>query len=67
MIDLVEREYGGLEVVGVFFTWVIVTIMVPFRVLTVIRHLVFRVPKKGTIILTTTHIGGVLSFRKRGV
>ena len=47
MIDLVEREYGGLEVVGVFFTWVIVTIMVPFRVLTVIRHLVFRVPKKG--------------------
>ena len=28
--------------------------MVPFRVPIVIRHLLFRVPKKGTIILTTT-------------
>ena len=28
-------------------TWVVVKIMVPFWVLNIIRHLVFRVPKKG--------------------
>ena len=40
-------------------TWVVVKIMVPFGVLIIIRHLLFRVPqnKKGTIILTTTHLG----------
>ena len=30
--------------------------MVPFWVPIIIRHLIFRVPKKGFIILTTTHI-----------
>ena len=30
--------------------------MVPFWVLIIIRHLLFRVPQKGAIILTTTHI-----------
>ena len=30
--------------------------MVPFWVPIILRHLLFRVPKKGTIILTTTHI-----------
>ena len=28
-------------------TWVVVDIMVPFWVPTIIRHLIFRVPKKG--------------------
>ena len=27
--------------------WVVVKILVPFSVLTIIRHLIFRVPKKG--------------------
>ena len=36
--------------------WVVVKIMVPFWVLIIIRHLLFRVPQKVTIILTTTHI-----------
>ena len=36
--------------------WVVVKIVVPFWILFIIRHLVFRVPKKGTIISTTTHI-----------
>ena len=27
--------------------WVVVKIMVPFRVLNIVRHLLFRVPKKG--------------------
>ena len=39
--------------------WVVamvVKIMVPFGVLIIIPHLIFRVPKKGAIILTTTHI-----------
>ena len=31
--------------------------MAPFWVPIIIRHLLFRVPKKGTIILTTTHLG----------
>ena len=31
--------------------------MVPFWVPIIIRHLIFRVPKKGTIIFTTTHLG----------
>ena len=30
--------------------------MVPFWVPIIIRHLLFRVPQKGTLILTTTHI-----------
>ena len=40
--------------------------MVPFWVPMIIRHLIFRVPRKGTIILTTTHLGILLgSSRKR--
>ena len=38
---------------GVFIR-VVVKIMVPSWVLNIIRHLIFRVPQKGTIILTTT-------------
>ena len=30
-----------------YYTWVVVQIMVPFWVLIMIRHLIFRVPKKG--------------------
>ena len=36
--------------------WVVVKIMIPFWVLIVMRHLIFRVPQKGAIILTTTHM-----------
>ena len=36
--------------------WVVVKIGVSFWVLIIIRHLLFRVPKKGTLILTTTHM-----------
>ena len=36
--------------------WVVVKSMVLFWVLSIIRHLVFRGPKKGTIILTTNHL-----------
>ena len=31
--------------------------MVPFWVPIIIRHLILRVPQKGIIILTTTHVG----------
>ena len=44
--------------------WVVVKIMVSFWIPTIIRHLIFRVPKKGTIILTTTHI--LQSHKKTG-
>ena len=37
-------------------TWVVVKIMVPFWVPNIVRHLLFRVPKKGALILTTTHM-----------
>ena len=48
--------------------WVVVKIMVPFWVPIIIRHLLFRVPKKGTIILTTTHVScqGVYWLRSVG-
>ena len=36
---------------------VVVRIMVPSWIPIIIRHLLFRVPKKGTIILATTHLG----------
>ena len=36
--------------------WVVVKIMVPVWVLTIVRHLVFREPYRGSIILRTTHI-----------
>ena len=35
---------------------VVVKIRVPFWILKLIRHLLFRVPQKGTLILTTAHI-----------
>ena len=37
--------------------WLVVKIMVPFWIPIIIRHLIFRVPKKGTKVLTTTHLG----------
>ena len=41
--------------------WVVLKIMVPWWVRKIVRHLVFRGPKKKTIILTTTHMGGCRS------
>ena len=37
--------------------WVVVKIMVPFGIPIIVRHLIFRVSKKRTIISTTTHTG----------
>ena len=37
--------------------WVVVKIMVHFRIPIITRHPIFRVPKNGTIILTTSRIG----------
>ena len=37
----VYRDYSKVPI------WVVVKIMVPFGVLTMIRHLMFRAPKKG--------------------
>ena len=36
-------------------SWVVVKIMAPFWIPITRRHLTFRVPKKGTIFLTTAH------------
>ena len=36
--------------------WLVVKTMVPPWILDIIRHLVFRGPKRGPIILTTTHV-----------
>ena len=45
----------------------VVNIRVPFWVLIIIRHRIFRVPKKGTLSLTTIHIGDrVLRIRVQG-
>ena len=41
--------------------WVVVKIRLPFGVLSIIRHLVIRGPKRGTVILTTTHVCLVLT------
>ena len=38
------------------YIWVVVKIMIPFWVRNIIRHLIFRVPQKGTLVLTTTHM-----------
>ena len=40
-----------------FYRWMVVEIVVSFWVPIIIRHLLFRVPQKGTIILTTTQVG----------
>ena len=50
--------YRGLNDV---ITWVVVKIMVRYWVTNIIRHLLFRVPKRGTIILRTTHLEGIES------
>ena len=34
----------------------VVKFMVPFWIPVIVRHPIFRVPKKGTIILTTSHM-----------
>ena len=44
------------------YIWVVVKIMVPFWVPIIIRHPILMVPQKGTIILTTTHIG-IIQYR----
>ena len=36
-----------ITVISMVTIWVVVKIMVPFWVLIIIRHLIFRVPKKG--------------------
>ena len=36
--------------------WVVIKIMAPFWIPIIIRPLIFRVPQKGTIILTTNHL-----------
>ena len=36
--------------------WVVVKIIFPVWVPIIIRHLLFRVPKNGTLLLTTTHV-----------
>ena len=48
---------AGIKLRLAFGIWVVVKIMVPFWIPIIIRPLIFRVPKKGTIILTTTHLG----------
>ena len=45
--------------------WVVVKIVVRFGVLNIVRHLLFRVPQKGTLILTTTQ--RVLWFQAFGL
>ena len=44
--------------------WVVVKIAVPFWVPIILRHLLFRVPQKGTIILTTTQVGFRVLFSR---
>ena len=46
---------------GTLSKWVAVKIMVPFWVLIIIRHLIFRVPQKGAIILTTTQMSSCMN------
>ena len=45
-----------LRFMEMFGTWVVAKIIVPFWVLSAIRHLVIRGPKRGTTILSTTHM-----------
>ena len=49
---------------SLYCIWVVVKTMVPFWFLTIIRHLGFSGPKKGTIILTTTHIYSSIPFKE---
>ena len=49
----IERQPGHAQTMGlqrlikIIDIWVVVKIMVPFWVPAIIRHLIFRVPKKG--------------------
>ena len=62
LLAFVIRNVQGLDVCCVsgfaclLATWVVVKNMVPFWVLNIIRHLVFRRPPTGTVILITAHI-----------
>ena len=47
--------------------WVVVNIMVPFWIPIIIRHLICRVPKNGTLILTTTHVAAVSKLQGPGL
>ena len=38
---------AGLSPAGLGAMWVVVKIMIPFWIPIIIRHLIFRVPKKG--------------------
>ena len=40
--------------------WVVVKTTVPFWISIIRRHLIIRVPKKGIIILTATHISRIV-------
>ena len=57
-VILYYNVYVPHNVYGVILIWVVVKIMVRFWVPNIVRHLIFRVPKQGTLILTTTHIEG---------
>ena len=54
-IGIMEKKTETTGIIGVI--WVVVKIMASFRIPIIIRPLIFRVPQKGPIILTTTHIG----------
>ena len=56
-LDIEHNAYHVVSCVRSICKWLGVNIMAPFWFLNVIRHLLFRGPKKGTIILTTTQIG----------
>ena len=42
-----NRQHKSLGFLIIFIVWVVVKISVPFWVPIIIRHLLFRVPKKG--------------------
>ena len=45
--DLIERVYIPQTPLILKSTWVVVTTTVPFWVHSIVRHPIFRVPKKG--------------------
>ena len=51
-----EERTGRGPKLGVADIWVVVKIRVPFWDPIIVRHPLFRVPKKGTPILTATHM-----------
>ena len=52
-IQSLELEVWGLR----FGIWAVVKMMVHFWIPIILRHLILRVPQKGPISLTTTHLG----------